>query len=36
MGHAFHADFFWTNFNGHRIGLVVANKVSNFIIEGGA
>ena len=36
MSHAFHADFLWSDFDGDRIDLVITNKVSNFVIEGGA
>ncbi len=36
MRHAFHCDFFWTNFNGHGIGLVISYQICDFIIERGA
>jgi len=36
MSHAFHADFFWPDFDGDRIGLVIADEVSDFIVKGGA
>tara|TARA_B100001559_G_scaffold311843_1_gene308826 strand:- start:73 stop:732 length:660 start_codon:yes stop_codon:yes gene_type:complete len=34
--HALHAHFFWSDFDGDWIGLVITDKIGNFVIECGA